>query len=41
MGSWRRYDEKRQALMQAQLQRVLAKQTLSHNTYEMASKALA
>jgi len=41
MGSWRRYDASRQALMRAQLERILAKEKLSHNTYEMASKALA
>ena len=40
MGSWRRYDATRQGMMRAQLERVLAKEQLSHNTYEMASKAL-
>ena len=41
LGSWRRYDASRQAMMKAQLERILAKEKLSHNTYEMASKALA
>jgi aminopeptidase N len=41
MGSWRRYDPARQALMKENLERILAVETLSHNTYEMASKALA
>ena len=41
MGSWRRYDAARQSLMKAQLERILAKEKLSPNTYEMASKALA
>lgn len=40
LGTWRRFDEKRQALMKAELERVLARESLSHNTYEMASKAL-
>jgi aminopeptidase N len=41
MGSWRRYDLARQSLMKGQLERILAKDKLSPNTYEMASKALA
>jgi aminopeptidase N len=41
MGSWRRYDAGRQALMKENLDRILAVESLSHNTYEMASKALA
>jgi aminopeptidase N len=41
MGSWRRFDTARQALMRAELERILAVETLSHNSYEMASKALA
>jgi aminopeptidase N len=40
MGSWRRYDAMRQGMMKAQLERVLANEELSRNTYEMASKAL-
>jgi len=41
LGSWRRYDTARQALMKAELERILDVERLSHNTYEMASKALA
>jgi aminopeptidase N len=41
LGAWRRYDSGRQALMKAALDRVLARERLSHNTYEMAYKALA
>jgi aminopeptidase N len=41
LGSWRRHDEARQALMRRQLERVLATSDLSKNTYEMASKSLA
>lgn len=38
---WRRYDESRQALMQAQLQRILAEPELSKDVYEVVSKGLA
>jgi aminopeptidase N len=41
MGAWRRFSSARQALMQAELQRILANERLSHNTYEMVAKALA
>lgn len=41
LGAWRRYDAGRQALMQAELQRILEGAGVSRNTYEMASKALA
>jgi aminopeptidase N len=41
MGNWRRYDAARRELMKAELERILARETLSHNTYEMASKSLA
>ena len=41
LGTWRRFDPARQTLMRAALERVLARDTLSHNTYEMTSKALA
>ncbi len=41
LGTWRRFGPARQALMRAALERVLAREALSHNTYEMASKALA
>ena len=41
LGTWRRFDDNRQAMMRAALERILAAEKLSHNTYEMASKALA
>jgi aminopeptidase N len=41
LGTWRRYDAARQGLMKAALERILGKEKLSHNTYEMASKSLA
>jgi aminopeptidase N len=41
LGTWRRFDAARQDLMRTALERILARDTLSHNTYEMASKALA
>ena len=39
--AWRRHDAARQALMQHELERVLAAPGLSKNTYEMVSKSLA
>ncbi|GAN80275.1 aminopeptidase N [Acidocella aminolytica] len=41
LGLWRRFDTKRQGLMKAELERILAREQLSRNTYELASKALA
>jgi len=41
LGSWRRYDPARQALMRGEIERVLATPDLSKNTYEMVSKSLA
>ena len=41
LGTWRRFDPARQNLMRTTLERILAREALSHNTYEMASKALA
>jgi aminopeptidase N len=41
LGTWRRHDPARQALMRGQLERVLAAPDLSKNTYEMVSKSLA
>ncbi len=41
LGSWRRFDAGRQELMRTELQRILAVDNLSHNTFEMASKSLA
>ena len=37
---WRRYDEERQGLMRAELERVLAHEGLSRDLYEIASKSL-
>jgi aminopeptidase N len=37
---WRKYDKQRQALMQAQLHRILAEKDLSKETYEIVSKGL-
>ncbi|HEY1797864.1 MAG TPA: aminopeptidase N [Stellaceae bacterium] len=41
LGQWRRQDAARQTLMKAALERILAKEGLSPNTYEMVSKSLA
>jgi aminopeptidase N len=41
LGSWRRHEPARQALMRRELERVLATPSLSKNTYEMVSKSLA
>ena len=41
LGTWRRQDPARQALMKQALDRVLAVEGLSKGTYEMASKSLA
>jgi aminopeptidase N len=41
LGQWRRFGSGRQALMKAQLQRILDLPGLSRNTFEMASKSLA
>jgi aminopeptidase N len=38
--NWRRYDDKRQALMRGQLEETLAKEGLSSNLFEVASKML-
>lgn len=38
---WRRYDAGRQALMRAEIERVLATPGLSRDVYEIASKSLA
>jgi aminopeptidase N len=40
LGSWRRQDPARQALMRRELERVLATPDLSKNTYEMVSKSM-
>jgi len=41
LGQWRRVDAARQALMRAELQRILEVPNLTNNTFEMASKSLA
>lgn len=38
---WRKYDSKRQALMKAELERILASGLLSSDVYEVVSKSLA
>ncbi len=40
LGRWRRYDDGRQALMQAELRRILAVDGLSPDVFEIASKSL-
>jgi aminopeptidase N len=40
-GRWRRFDAGRQALMRAELERVVATPGLSRDSYEIASKSLA
>ena len=41
LGRWRRFDEKRQALMKAQLERLSAAPGLSPDVYELVMKGLA
>ena len=41
LTSWRRYDENRQVLMKAQLERIIATENVSKDVYEVASKSLA
>ena len=38
---WRKFDEQRQGLMRAQLERIIATKGLSENVFEIASKSLA
>ena len=40
LTSWRRYDVNRQALMKAQLERIIANENVSKDVYEVASKSL-
>ena len=40
LGNWRRQDAARQALMRAELERILATARLSKNTYEQVAKSL-
>ncbi|MGR8934375.1 MAG: aminopeptidase N [Gammaproteobacteria bacterium] len=41
LTQWRRYDPERQALIQAQLQSIVAEPNISRDVYEVASKALS
>ncbi|MDO9139004.1 MAG: DUF3458 domain-containing protein, partial [Methylobacter sp.] len=41
LTSWRRYDEGRQALIKAQLERIINTEAISKDVYEVASKSLA
>lgn len=41
LTSWRRYDAGRQALMKAQLERIMTTEAISKDVYEVASKSLA
>ena len=41
LGRWRRYDKPRQALMKAELQRIVSEPGLSKDVFEIASKSLA
>jgi len=38
---WRRFDEKRRALMRGELERILREPGLSKDVYEIASKSLS
>ncbi|TAN66929.1 MAG: aminopeptidase N [Methylobacter sp.] len=41
LTSWRRYDQGRQALIKAQLERIITTEAISKDVYEVASKSLA
>ena len=41
LGRWRRFDADRQALMRAELERIVATPGLSRDAFEIASKSLA
>ena len=41
LGRWRRFDEHRQGLMRAELQRIVDAPGLSRDVFEIASKSLA
>jgi len=41
LGRWKRFDAGRQALMRAELERILAAPNLSKDVFEQASKSLA
>ncbi len=38
--TWKQYDAERQAMMKAQLERIVATKGLSENVFEIASKSL-
>jgi len=40
ISRWQRYDEKRQALMKEQLERIVAAKSISKDVYEIAAKSL-
>ncbi len=40
LSRWKRYDEKRRQMMKQQLERILGKEGLSKDVYEIASKSL-
>ena len=40
LSHWRRYDAQRQALMKAELERILKESRLSRDVYEIAAKSL-
>ena len=41
LGRWRRFDERRQDLIKAELERIVATPGLSKDVFEQASKSLA
>ncbi len=41
LSRWHRYDENRQLLMKAELERILAEESLSNDVYEIAAKSLS
>ncbi|MBE7638322.1 aminopeptidase N [Sneathiella sp. P13V-1] len=41
LGQWRRHNETRQGLMQAELRRILETENISNDVYEMANKSLS
>ena len=40
LSTWRQYDKERQAMMSAELERILAHPGLCENTFEIAAKCL-
>jgi aminopeptidase N len=41
LGKWRKFDDNRASKMKAELNRILAKENLSRDLYEIASKSVA